>query len=68
MAGFFTPGIGFYFHKKCKTIVMKKVFMLLGAIVFSSVIIQQLLGEKPKKHIRSRADDPTIPPISMKAF
>ena len=47
---------------------MKNVFMLLSAIVLGSVIIQQLLGEKPRKHIRSREDDPTIPPISMKAF
>lgn len=47
---------------------MKRVFMLLGAIFFSSVIIQQLLGEKPRKHIRSREDDPTIPQISTKAF
>lgn len=47
---------------------MKRVFMLLGAIIFSSVVIQQLLGEKRPKHIRSRADDPTIPPVSTKAF
>lgn len=47
---------------------MKKVFMLLSTIVFVSVIIQQLLGGKPRKHIRSRADDPSIPPISTKAF
>ena len=47
---------------------MKNVFMLLSAIVLGSVIIQQLLGEKPRKHIRSRKDDPTIPPISTKAF
>ncbi len=47
---------------------MKNVFMLLSAIVLGSVLIQQLLGEKPRKHIRSRKDDPTIPPISMKAF
>jgi len=47
---------------------MKNVFMLISAIVLGSVIIQQLLGEKSRKHIRSRADDPTIPPISMKAF
>jgi len=47
---------------------MKNVFMLLGAIVFGSVIIQQLIGGKFRKHIRSRADDPTIPPISTKAF
>ncbi len=46
---------------------MKKVFMLLSALVLGSVIIQ-LLGGKPSKHIRSRADDPTIPPISTKAF
>lgn len=47
---------------------MKNVFMHLSAIFLGSVIIQQLLGEKPRKHIRSRADDPTIPPISTKAF
>ncbi len=47
---------------------MKNVFMLLSALVLGSVFIQQLLGYKPRKHIRSRADDPTIPPISMKAF
>jgi hypothetical protein len=47
---------------------MKNVFMLLGAIVLGSVIIQQILGEKSPKHIKSRADDPTIPPISTKAF
>ncbi|HLL42017.1 MAG TPA: hypothetical protein VK369_02710 [Segetibacter sp.] len=48
---------------------MKNVFMLLSALVLGSVIIQQLLGEKkPRKHIRSRENDPTIPPISMKAF
>ena len=48
---------------------MKNVFMLLSALVLGSVIIQQqLLGEKPRKHIRSRKDDPTIPPISTKAF
>jgi hypothetical protein len=47
---------------------MKNVFMLISSLILGSVIIQQLLGEKPKKHIRSRADDPTIPPISMKAF
>lgn len=46
---------------------MKNVFMLISAIVLGSVIIQQILGEKPK-YIRSRADDPTIPPVSMKAF
>ena len=47
---------------------MKNVFMLLSALVLGSVIIQQLLGEKPRKHIRSREDDPTIPPISKKSF
>lgn len=47
---------------------MKNVFMLLSALVLGSVIIQQLLGEKPRKQIRSRENDPTIPPISMKAF
>lgn len=47
---------------------MKNVFMLLGALIVGSVVIQQLLGLTPRKHIRSRADDPTIPPISTKAF
>jgi hypothetical protein len=47
---------------------MKRVFMLLSAIVLGSVVIQQLIGEKPRKHIRSRADDPSIPQISTKAF
>jgi hypothetical protein len=47
---------------------MKNVFKLLGVLILASVIIQQLLGIKPRKHIRSRADDPTIPPISTKAF
>ncbi len=47
---------------------MKRTFMLLGAILLSSVIIQQLIDFKPRKHIRSREDDPTIPPISTKAF
>ncbi|WP_018615070.1 hypothetical protein [Segetibacter koreensis] len=47
---------------------MKNVFMLLGALVLGSVIIQQILGEKSKKHIKSREDDPTIPPISSTAF
>lgn len=47
---------------------MKNVFMLLSAIVLGSVIIQQLIGEKPRKHIKSRKDDPTIPPISTHAF
>lgn len=47
---------------------MKNVFMLISSIVLGSVIIQQLLGEKRPKHIKSRADDPTIPPISTKAF
>lgn len=47
---------------------MKNVFMLISAIVLGSVIIQQLIGQKPRKHIRSRADDPTIPEISTKAF
>jgi len=47
---------------------MKNVFMLLSALVLGSVIIQQLLGEKSHKHIRSRADDPTIPPVSSTAF
>ncbi|HEX8277659.1 MAG TPA: hypothetical protein VF540_03160 [Segetibacter sp.] len=47
---------------------MKNVFMLISALVLGSVIIQQLLTGNTRKHIRSRADDPTIPPISMKAF
>jgi len=47
---------------------MKRVFMLLSSIVLASVIIQQLIGEKPRKHIRSRKDDPTIPPVSTTAF
>ncbi|HEX8462611.1 MAG TPA: hypothetical protein VF623_14320 [Segetibacter sp.] len=47
---------------------MKRVFTLLSAIVLGSVIIQQLLAGKPRKHIRSRADDPSIPQISTKAF
>ena len=42
--------------------------MLLSAIILGSVMIQQLLGIKPRKHIRSREDDPTIPPVSTKAF
>lgn len=46
---------------------MKKVFMLLSALFLGSVLIQQLIGGK-SKHIRSRADDPTIPPVSKKAF
>ncbi|WP_170234192.1 hypothetical protein [Segetibacter aerophilus] len=47
---------------------MKNVLMLLSAIVLGSVVIQQLIGGKSRKHIRSRADDPTIPQISTKAF
>ena len=47
---------------------MKNVLMLLSAIVLGSVIIQQLIGEKPRKHIRSRKDDPSIPQISTRAF
>lgn len=47
---------------------MKNVLMLLSAIVLGSVVIQQLIGGKPRKQIRSRADDPTIPQISTKAF
>lgn len=31
---------------------MKNGFMLLSAIVLGSVLIQQLLGEKRRKHIR----------------
>jgi hypothetical protein len=47
---------------------MKNVFMLISAIVLGSVIIQQLIGGKSTKHIRSREDDPTIPQISTHAF
>jgi hypothetical protein len=47
---------------------MKRVFILLGSIVFASVIIQQMIGGKRPKHIRSRKDDPTIPEISKTAF
>jgi hypothetical protein len=47
---------------------MKNVFMLLSAIVLGSVIIQQLISGNSRKHIRSRADDPTIPPVSTTAF
>ncbi len=47
---------------------MKKVIMLLSALVLGSVIIQQLLEGKPCKHIRSRADDPTIPPYINEGF
>ena len=47
---------------------MKNVLMLLSAIVLGSVIIQQLIGDRPRKHIRSREDDPSIPEISSKAF
>jgi hypothetical protein len=47
---------------------MKNVFMLLSALVLGSVVIQQLIGEKAPKKIRSRADDPSIPQISTKAF
>lgn len=47
---------------------MKKVFMLLSSLVLVSVVIQQLLGDKPRKRIRSRKDDPSIPPVSAKAF
>jgi hypothetical protein len=47
---------------------MKNVFMLLGALVLSAVVLQQLIGEKGGKKIRSREDDPTIPPISKSAF
>jgi len=39
--------------------------MVLGALIAGSVLIQKLFG---RKHIRSRADDPTIPPVSTKAF
>jgi hypothetical protein len=47
---------------------MKNVIMLLGALVLGSVVIQQLITGKSKKHILSREDDPTIPQISTKAF
>lgn len=45
---------------------MRNVLYLLGAIALSSVVIQKLIGGR--KHIRSRADDPSIPPITTKAF
>ena len=47
---------------------MKNVLMLLGAIVLGSVVIQQIISGTGRKHIRSREDDPSIPPISSKAF
>ena len=47
---------------------MKKVLKLLSAIVLGSVVIQQLIHGLGRKHIRSRADDPTIPLISQKIF
>lgn len=46
---------------------MRNVLMLLSALVLGSVVIQQLIGSKPKK-ILSREDDPSIPPISRSAF
>lgn len=47
---------------------MKNVVMLLSALVLGSVIIQQLITGKQRKHILSREDDPTIPEISNTAF
>ncbi len=47
---------------------MKNVFMLLGALILGAVIIQKIIGEKGGKKIKSREDDPTIPPISTTAF
>jgi NADH:ubiquinone oxidoreductase subunit 3 (subunit A) len=47
---------------------MKNVFMLLSALVLGSVVIQQLIGEKTPKKLRSRAVRSGIPPISTKAF
>jgi hypothetical protein len=70
MAGFFKDIVRTdkFQIKQLKYSIMKKVFMLLSTIVLASVVIQQLLGEKPRKHIRSRKDDPTIPQISTHAF
>lgn len=42
--------------------------MLLSALFAASVLIQQLLGGKRPKHIKSRKDDPTIPPVSTHSF
>jgi hypothetical protein len=39
-----------------------------GALILGAVIIQQIIGEKSGKKIKSREDDPTIPPISTTAF
>ncbi len=47
---------------------MKKVLMLLSAITVVSVVIQQIISGTGRKHIRSRADDPSIPPISTRSF
>jgi hypothetical protein len=44
---------------------MKNVFMLMGAIVISALAIQKLIG---KKHIYSREDDPSIPPVATNSF
>lgn len=46
---------------------MQNVFTLLSTLIIGSFIIQQL-GVKSGKHIRSRVDDPTIPPVSSTAF
>jgi hypothetical protein len=67
MAGFFRFCIDkIHIHKKIT--FMKNVFMLLGTLVLSAVIIQQIIGVKGAKKITSREDDPTIPPISQSAF
>ena len=42
--------------------------MLLGALTFVAIIIQQIIGETGSKEILSREDDPTIPPVSASAF
>lgn len=47
---------------------MKNVFMLLGAIVAASVVIQQIINNKKGPRITSREDDPSIPPVSRSAF
>ncbi len=46
---------------------MKKVFLLLGSLLASALVIQQLITGK-KKHILSREDDPSIPEISSRVF
>lgn len=47
---------------------MKNVMMLLGAIVLTAVLIKETIMNKSPKHIRSREDDPSIPPVSTRAF